>query len=422
MTPPTPVAAAPTIRWSSRARSIGAIEGQLARIWAQPDLTTDVDGDGVADRHIAARTSVMNLVVITRRPEIGEHCAATISQLTGRHPSRTLVVNSADADGPSWVDARIQALCVLPREGSAEVCAEFIYLAAGGESGRHLHAIVAPLLIHDLPVTVWWPSDPAFGTDAANDLIELADRLVVDGSTWSGDGLRRLRLMARLLDRESLAITDFALTRQSRWREAIASIFDLDDFRPFLRRIRRVSVTFATHDESGAPGTANVVKPIYHIGWLASRLGWEVVRPLGEVASRAQGATRPGRRPTGAVPVAASRGLSGQLRGPSGDVHVFVRPIVAPQPAGTTLRVEILAERSGSELRVDVTAEAETVTVHAFQDGVEVLDRRFTARRRAEAELLADAIEAVGIDRVSRGAIRMSAALAAPADAEEDDR
>ena len=32
----------------------------------------------------------MNLVVIARRPEIGEHCAASINQLTGRHPSRTI--------------------------------------------------------------------------------------------------------------------------------------------------------------------------------------------------------------------------------------------------------------------------------------------------------------------------------------------
>ena len=30
---------------------------------------------------------------------------------------------------------------------------------AGGETGRHLAAIVAPLLIHDLPVTTWWPGD-----------------------------------------------------------------------------------------------------------------------------------------------------------------------------------------------------------------------------------------------------------------------
>ena len=61
----------------------------------------------------------MNLVVIARRPETGEHAAAIIRMLAGRHPSRTLIVSSADPDGPSWLDAQIQAHCVLPRRGRA---------------------------------------------------------------------------------------------------------------------------------------------------------------------------------------------------------------------------------------------------------------------------------------------------------------
>ena len=83
-------------------------------------------------------------------------------------------------------------------------------------------------------------------------------------------------------------------------------------------------------------------------------------------------------------------------------------------PAGTTLRVELLAERRGSELRVDVTAEAETVAVHAWQDGVELLDRRFNAARRTETDLLAEAIEAPQRDIVSEGAIRMAAQIVEP--------
>ena len=114
--------------------------------------------EGEPARHIAARTSVMNLVVIARRPEIAERGAATIQALTGRHPSRTIVVQSADPDGPSWLDARVEAHCVLPREDAPETCAETIHLTAGGEAGRHLSAIVTPLIVHDLPVTVWWPA------------------------------------------------------------------------------------------------------------------------------------------------------------------------------------------------------------------------------------------------------------------------
>jgi glucose-6-phosphate dehydrogenase assembly protein OpcA len=398
----------PVLRWSARAHSIAEIEQELARIWAKQDLTTEMEGEPA--RHIAARTSVMNLVVIARRPELAERGAATIQALTGRHPSRTIVVQSADPDGPSWLDARVEAHCVLPREDAPETCAETIHLTAGGEAGRHLSAIVTPLIVHDLPVTVWWPGEPPFTSRAAYDLLSGADRLVVDGSSWNGDGLERMREMAGLLDVTRLAISDFALIRQSRWREAIASIFDDPDFLPHLRSLRRIAVTFATHDETGAPGSTNIVKPIYHVAWLASRLGLSVVKPLAAVAEKA-GAARPkSARGHGARPV-VSRGMGAVLSDGRGEVSVVVRPVVSAMPAGTTLRVELLAERRGSELRADVTAEAEAVHVRVWQDGVEVLERRFLAARRAEVDLLAEAIEAGRREDIATGSLRAAAEL-----------
>jgi glucose-6-phosphate dehydrogenase assembly protein OpcA len=391
--------AVPTLRWRSRARTIEGIEQELARIWSQPDLTTTVDG--APGRHVAARTSVMNLVVVARRPEIAEGCAATMQALTGRHPSRTLVVSPADPDGPSWLDAHIQAHCVLPREDAPEVCAETIFLSCGGESGRHLGAVVAPLLIHDLPVTLWWPGNPPFGRPGAIDLFATADRLVVDGSSFSENGLARLQRMAQLLSERDLSIFDFALVRQARWREAIASVFDMPAFLPYLRSLRRIAVTYATHDETGDPTATNVVKPVYHVAWLASRLDLSIVRPLDTVP--------PLKRGTG------PRGFTATLRKGRGQVAVVVRPVTSPMPGGTTLRVELLAERRGSELRADVTAEAETVRVRVWQDGVESLDRAFQAPRRTDVELLAEAIEAGSADPVAHDALRAAGALIGPA-------
>jgi glucose-6-phosphate dehydrogenase assembly protein OpcA len=398
----------PVLRWSARAHSIAEIEQELARIWARQDLSTEIEGHPA--RHIAARTSVMNLVVIARRPEIAERGAATIQALTGRHPSRTIVVQSADPDGPSWLEARVDAHCVLPREDAPETCAETIHLTAGGEAGRHLSAIVTPLIIHDLPVTVWWPGEPPFGSRAAFDLLSGADRLVVDGSTWNGDGLERMREMAGLLEATRLSISDFALIRQSRWREAIASIFDDPDFLPYLRSLRRIAVTYATHDETGAPGSTNIVKPIYHVAWLASRLGLHVLRPLTAVAERA--ASAPKSRPSPGTRPVVGRGMAAALSDGRGEIAVVVRPLVSKMPAGTTLRVELLAERRGSELRADVTAEAESVHVRVWQDGVEALERRFLAARRGEVDLLAEAIEAGRRDDIATGILRSAAELA----------
>ena len=398
----------PVLRWAARAHSIADIEKELGRIWARQDLTADMGG--TPGRHIAARSSVMNLVVIARRPEVAERGAATIQALTGRHPSRTIVVQSADADGPSWIDARVEAHCILPHEDSPETCAETIHVTAGGEAGRHLSAIVTPLIIHDLPVTVWWPNEPPFTSQAAADLFEAADRLVVDGSSWSGDGLERLRDMAGLAASSRIAISDFALLRQSRWREAIASVFDDPDFLPYLRSIRRIAVTYATHDEEGAPGSTNIVKPLYHVAWLASRLGLSVVKPLAAVVAHgARSRTRPAAA-TRSRPI-VGRGAAATLSDGRSAVAVAIRPVVSTMASGTTLRVELLAERRGSELRADVTAEAEVVRVRVWQDGVEALDRRFLAARRGDVDLLAEAIESTRRDPVSVGTLRTAAEL-----------
>jgi hypothetical protein len=92
-----------------------------------------------------------------------------------------------------------------------------------------------------------------------------------------------------------------------------------------------------------------------------------------------------------------------------------VRPVVSPMPAGTTLRVELLAERRGSELRADVTAVADSVHARVWLDGIESLDRTFKAPRRTDVDLLAEAIEVGGRDPISDGSIRMAAALAGEA-------
>jgi glucose-6-phosphate dehydrogenase assembly protein OpcA len=408
--PPRP--GEPTMRWMSTAHSIDDIEKELARIWAQPNLMLEGDGGETGGRHIAARTSVMNLVVVARQPEVGARAAETIARLAGRHPSRTLIVLAADPDGPPWLDAKIQAHCVLPRADAPETCSELIFLTAGGETGRHLSALVAPLLIHDLPVTVWWPGEPPLGSVPTRSLLESTDRLVIDASVWSGDGLARLRQLSSLYDRfDRLSIRDFALVRQSRWREAIASVFDMPEFIPYLGSIRRISVAYGTHDETGAPGSTNVVKPLYHVAWLGSRLRMRVTAPLASADAKLKAPVR--LRPGERAPM--HRGLAARLKSSSGEVSVVIRPIASSMPPGTTLRLELLAERRGSEFRTDITAEAENVHVHTWLDGVQWVDRTFKAPRRNDVDLLGEAVEIGGRDPVAVETLRMAAELAGDA-------
>jgi glucose-6-phosphate dehydrogenase assembly protein OpcA len=385
----TPVIGKPALRWSSRARSIPQIETELAKIWGSISLTTP-NVDGETERHVAARSSVMNLVVIAGRGEIGERVASVVEGLTGRHPSRTVIVSSADPDGPAWINAQIEAHCVLPSATAPETCSELVYLTCGGESGQHLAGLLAPLLIHDLPVTAWWPNETHFEARATQELLAMADRVIVDGSGWAGDGLDRLQELARLPRAFGVEISDFALIRQARWREAIASTFDRPTLLPYCDRLDRIEVHYAATD--GTPGMANVVRPLYHVAWLAARLGMVVEQPF-----------RPGAE--------AWSGYDAVLRHGRQRVPVGLRPMESSAPRGTTLAVELHAMRGRSQLWIEVTAYADGVVVQASVDSQQMRERRFLAPRKREPELLAETIDAAGRDSLATEILAMAARL-----------
>lgn len=379
----------PVLRWHSRARTIDGVAAELGKIWANISLTAPGD-NGEPERRIAARSSVMNLVVVAGRGEIGERAAAIIEGLTGRHPSRTVIVSQADPDGPAWIDAQIQAHCVLPSDTAPETCSELVYLTCGGESGQHLAGLLAPLLIHDLPVTAWWPNETHFEARATKELLSMADRVIVDGSGWSGDGMDRLQELSRLPRAFGVEISDFALIRQARWREAIASTFDRPALLPYLNHLDRIEVHYAAAD--GAPGMANIVRPLYHVAWLAARLGMVVEQPL-----------HPGDE--------SWSGYDAVLRDGRRRVPVGLRPMESTSPRGTTLAVELHAMRGRSQLWVEVTAYADGVVVQASLDSQAMRERRFLAPRKREPELLAETIDAAGRDSISGDILAMAARL-----------
>ena len=57
------------VRWTSRAHSIDELTRELARMWASDPQVPAGDSD---ETHVQARTSVLNLMVVARRPEMGQ--------------------------------------------------------------------------------------------------------------------------------------------------------------------------------------------------------------------------------------------------------------------------------------------------------------------------------------------------------------
>jgi glucose-6-phosphate dehydrogenase assembly protein OpcA len=186
-------------------------------------------------------------------------------------------------------------------------------------------------------------------------------------------------------------VADFALLRQYRWREALASVYDLPDLRPHLGSVRAITVEFATVE--GQPAfLANIVRPVYHVAWLASRLGMSVVTPM---RSEPDGCRTAVLRQGGHAVAAEWRPASSDL-GP-----------------GSTVRVEIVSRHGRDELAGMVTADERSVQVTVQDRGRERAHRIYAAPRLREVELLERAIDDRAGDRIAAEALAVAGRLLA---------
>src|SRR5262245_52904302 len=280
-------------RWHVRASSISQCVEQLGQVWAtaaesaeRSQLTSEILSSAMGDPRMAGhldsrrsvrvrmRTSVLTLVVIAPRPETSERALAAINALHQRHPSRAIVVSPGDFDGPSVMDAHIYADCKLSERSGAEMCTEESLVKTGGELSQHLSRVVTPLLIHDLPVVLWWPDDPPFGSRQFSEVVGTSDRLLVDSGSFHEDGGARLAGLATVVS-DGVSVTDVGWLRLTLWRELMAGLFDHPLLLRELDHIRHVRI-----DISRPTSTLRVSKAVFYCGWLAARLGWEVKEPL----------------------------------------------------------------------------------------------------------------------------------------------
>jgi glucose-6-phosphate dehydrogenase assembly protein OpcA len=341
---------------------------------------------GEVGNHVVARTSVLNLVVLAGDEGTAERCAAIIASTASRHASRSLILSAADPDGEPGLEASVEALSLTTAAGRTETGAETIRIRACGETGQHLASIIVPLLVHDLPVALWWPNDPPFDSHRAARLLPLADRLIVDGSAWSGNGLDILAQLASAAESRHLVAIDWALLRQSRWREAVASVYDLPDLRPHLGAVRRIDVEYATDDPGDPAGNTNVVRPLYHVAWLASRLGMTVHAPLRREPDGRRVAT---------------------LRQRDHEVDVVLQPGGSELRAGSTVRVVITSRIRGTDLVGEVTAGDRDVEVTVRDGGRDRIKRTYLAPRLNDVDLLGLSVQEHAADPVSVQALAM---------------
>jgi glucose-6-phosphate dehydrogenase assembly protein OpcA len=235
--------------WSAHGTTPGAIEAALRAM--------------LFERHqenasfVPAR--VLNLVCVVDKAWSGE-IANRLRRVGRYHASRTVVCEVEP--GRQELDAVATiASDVHPSAHEFALLRETVIVDVGDRHLSGLDTIVDPLVVTDLPTVLWSPHGHP---DAVESLLPLAQVLLLDtvDEIDAREGLERARTLS-----QSLYIVDLAWLRSTPWRERVAATFDPDHLRPDLATIS--AVTIRHHPDSAAAG-------MLFIGWLASRLGWEV--------------------------------------------------------------------------------------------------------------------------------------------------
>jgi glucose-6-phosphate dehydrogenase assembly protein OpcA len=243
------------------------LERELNAMWAEMSAP---EGDrGSAG---VVRACVLNLVVYAEGSEGRAEVDDLLSEVVERHPCRAIVLTAERGAGEPRLEAFVSTRCQLSSRGSKRICGEQITIEAAGASVDTASSAVAPLLVPDVPVFLWWKDIPHYDDKLFTRLAGMADRVVIDSASFDRphEDLRRL---AELLEGGRVRLSDLNWGRLTSWRALVAGFWDVADYRESLARIEKVVIEYDPPDLSRGQIAP---KALLALGWLASCLGWEV--------------------------------------------------------------------------------------------------------------------------------------------------
>jgi glucose-6-phosphate dehydrogenase assembly protein OpcA len=243
------------------------LERELNAMWSEMSAP---EGGGAAAGVV--RACVLNLVVYAEGAAERAEVDDLLSEVVERHPCRAIVLAAERGEAGPRLEAFVSTRCQLSSRGSKRICGEQITIEAAGAAVDTASSAVAPLLVPDVPVFLWWKDIPHHDDRLFTRLANMADRVVIDSASFDRphEDLRRL---AGLLEGGRMRLSDLNWGRLTSWRELVAGFWDVADYRDSLARIEKIVIGY---DPPGLSHGQIAPKALLALGWLAARLGWEV--------------------------------------------------------------------------------------------------------------------------------------------------
>ncbi|HVF87864.1 MAG TPA: glucose-6-phosphate dehydrogenase assembly protein OpcA [Pyrinomonadaceae bacterium] len=249
---------------------VSKLERELSAMWA---TATDSGAAGGA-RSGVTRACVLNLVACTTHYDDRGALDELLGEVIEHHPCRALVlITERDAPG-ARLDAYVSTRCQLSTKGAKQICGEQVTIEAAGRVVETAASAVAPLLIPDVPVFLWWKDIPQYDDKLFKKLVALADRVIVDSRSFDQPYEDLLHLAAAVNGRsKGIHFSDLNWGRLTAWRTLLAGFWDVPEYRPHLDNINRVHIAYEQPHESFA---LVAVGTLLALGWLAAQLNWEI--------------------------------------------------------------------------------------------------------------------------------------------------
>ncbi|HWV24226.1 MAG TPA: glucose-6-phosphate dehydrogenase assembly protein OpcA [Thermomicrobiales bacterium] len=387
--------------WETNTLDTGAVIDELTRLWAQlggPEHGGEAPGEMVAESHAGGgglmRANTLNLIAVAENQENARLITETVAHLKNFLPSRTVVfITDEDPNRTKTWNVLVQLNEAWHSSSSAPALRfETIIISADPKVAGHLASLVSPLLMTELPTFLWWPSGDFASSPIFRDLVEIVDRLIVDSAQLGNDAETVAQLRTLLDDEDDPWVGDFTWSRLQPWCNLIAQFFDPNEVRDALNNISQVNIAYAETRKDSSSGFAAA---LLMVGWLGSRLGWEVLEPLER--RKAGGWSAPLRVTT----------PSGKRR----DVQIRLTTDQSPEARFSLRSVELIArgEQDGT-FRVIRTDKDDLITSSESSDAPYV-SRMVYARRYSTVEMLGEQLQRFGPDRIFEDAIRFATRL-----------
>jgi glucose-6-phosphate dehydrogenase assembly protein OpcA len=180
---------------------------------------------------------------------------------------RRIITLCPIAGEDSGVGAQVSVYCPMKKQLlHTLVCSEYITLRGTPDALERNSESIANLAVADLPRFLWWKDTPAPNTTLFQNLAHQVHSVIFDSAEFTNSEAHLLELQT-IIDRGDPAI-DLNWRRVSPWQELTAEAFDPPARRKDITEIDRVDINY----EKGNPAQA-----FMFLGWLSSRLKWEVV-------------------------------------------------------------------------------------------------------------------------------------------------